>query len=683
MEQQAAMTAAATEALEIQIGQAMEPARRSWLEFKLAMAETLGVLASAMNNDYGAAVTSMIEQNVAAAESQEDLIAYSKQIAASLQESKKLFGLWDITGAGDDLQAGLTDLVLSMVEIQDVGDNLDDQFYAVRDALQAVYGASITTRDGWILLDGTAIGYGTDLYYLAQQHQEAARAAAAQAAEEADLNRMISQASQANPIPIRTANIQEATESVKQLAGLLAVLDGDTIRVDLGGDIQDVRFRNVNAPEIQHGDEAAMPWAYEAMDATQAYFDENPVELSGVLDRETYDRIIAGFPDLEKKLTRQGLAIPLPATLSEDPELYEELAALAQEAAAAGEGMFEDQALAARVLNGEMVDLGEYYEELAEHQARVNEAFNDAAGPVGAYYDALTAVAEVPAWNTTGIQEAKDAVLEANEEIIASHQRLAYETYLAQNGVTQATIDMGVAMGIYTEAEGQKRLAFANTQAAIEELILKQADLKLSDDELIEATQLLIGGMYATPEAAAEAVKGLGSLEGSARSARGSVKEVHDELVAAEGDYHATFTTENITINKTYNKTYNEEYTPPQSKTNPNPPNQPDHKASGGPLSAGVPYLVGDDPNGGLTPYSELFIPDTAGYLLDANTTAALLSGSSRNAPVEATVGGDRYEITIIIEGDRSDLDHVTDAAEAGVTRALNALDIARATGRK
>ncbi|MBK8129314.1 MAG: hypothetical protein IPK53_10480 [bacterium] len=111
----------------------------------------------------------------------------------------------------------------------------------------------------------------------------------------------------------------------------------------------------------------------------------------------------------------------------------------------------------------------------------------------------------------------------------------------------------------------------------------------------------------------------------------------------------------------------------------------PEHKATGGRLSAGTPYLVGDDPNGRLTHYSELFVPDTSGYLLNASSTAALLAGNSGSTAVEATAvkSGDTYQITIVIEGDRNDLAHVAEAAEMGISRAMSALEVARATGKK
>ena len=75
-----------------------------------------------------------------------------------------------------------------------------------------------------------------------------------------------------------------------------------------------------------------------------------------------------------------------------------------------------------------------------------------------------------------------------------------------------------------------------------------------------------------------------------------------------------------------------------------------------------------------MTPYSELFIPDQSGYLLDAATTASLLgnSGSGRNTLEASPQNGrsDTYIFQITIEGDRNDLDHVADAVKGSVLEA-------------
>jgi hypothetical protein len=39
-------------------------------------------------------------------------------------------------------------------------------------------------------------------------------------------------------------------------------------------------------------------------------------------------------------------------------------------------------------------------------------------------------------------------------------------------------------------------------------------------------------------------------------------------------------------------------------------------RASGGPVSANQPYIVGDAPGGRITPYTEMFIPKTSGTII-------------------------------------------------------------------
>jgi hypothetical protein len=48
-------------------------------------------------------------------------------------------------------------------------------------------------------------------------------------------------------------------------------------------------------------------------------------------------------------------------------------------------------------------------------------------------------------------------------------------------------------------------------------------------------------------------------------------------------------------------------------------------KAKGGPVRAGVPYIVGDRPDGSLTPYSEVFIPSSDGTIVNASATRQLV----------------------------------------------------------
>lgn len=57
-------------------------------------------------------------------------------------------------------------------------------------------------------------------------------------------------------------------------------------------------------------------------------------------------------------------------------------------------------------------------------------------------------------------------------------------------------------------------------------------------------------------------------------------------------------------------------------------------KADGGPVSAGMPYIVGDNPDGSLNRTSELFVPSTNGTILSAADTRALLGGGGGGTTV-------------------------------------------------
>lgn len=52
-------------------------------------------------------------------------------------------------------------------------------------------------------------------------------------------------------------------------------------------------------------------------------------------------------------------------------------------------------------------------------------------------------------------------------------------------------------------------------------------------------------------------------------------------------------------------------------------------KAAGGPVSAGEPYWVGDNPDGSLNSTSELFVPSQSGTIVPANKTRGMLGGKS------------------------------------------------------
>jgi micrococcal nuclease len=75
---------------------------------------------------------------------------------------------------------------------------------------------------------------------------------------------------------------------------VVRVVDGDTIRVRLGGRIEKVRYIGVNTPELHHPTKGAEPGGREAADVNAALVGGKTVRL--VLDvqsRDRYGRLLA------------------------------------------------------------------------------------------------------------------------------------------------------------------------------------------------------------------------------------------------------------------------------------------------------------------------------------------------------------------------------------------------------
>ena len=336
---------------------------------------------------------------------------------------------------------------------------------------------------------------------------------------------------------------REAEAALHQIYDVVDVLDGDTITIEIAGELQDVRLAGVDTPETAKDwlGKAGMPFADEALQFTQAFLIDAEIEFDQTTDRETYDRLIGDVKNLtgeslQQALAAQGLALPLPVELTGDEEMTAELTALATQAAITGQGIFENQTVASEFLAGHISSMNDVvliYEEQAEAQQRLTDAWINAAGPVNeATYEIKDAYG-----NLTG------EIAVDSESIANDLRKIAYEAFLTKNGYTESTIAMGVAMGVLTQEQGEARLAFANTQIAIEDLIARQDELGLSDNELIEATNALIDGLAQTPEEAANAANGIADLRASAYETIDSIHMLEDSLNNASGNYSATFVT--------------------------------------------------------------------------------------------------------------------------------------------
>lgn len=133
-------------------------------------------------------------------------------------------------------------------------------------------------------------------------------------------------------------------------------------------------------------------------------------------------------------------------------------------------------------------------------------------------------------------KEAQARIEEANAAIIASYRETAFEALLAQNGVTEATLALGVGLGLLTEDQAAARLEFVQTTTALDALTTSYGFLNASTNDQIEAVQLVALG-YADSEAAALALAEQidGPFAAAIRNANELTQEQIDLLNAIDG----------------------------------------------------------------------------------------------------------------------------------------------------
>jgi TP901 family phage tail tape measure protein len=456
---------------------------------------------------------------------------------------------------------------------------------------------------------------------------------------------------------------QHELEKLEQTAAntfeVLKILDGDTITIEIAGELKDIRLAGVDTPETAKEwlGKLGMPFAEEALEFTQEFLVDAQVQVDQTTTRETFDRMIADVRNLsgeslQEALAREGLALPLSVELTEDEEMTRQLEELARKAAHDGRGIFENQTIALEFLEGNVASMDDViyiYEELERENQELTASWLAAAGPI----EQATTHIKDSYGNMTG-----EVVIDS-ESIKESLRAIAYEAYLAENGFNASTIAMGVAMGVLNEEQANAQLEFVNSQTAVENLIARQDELGLSDQQLITATGLLIDGLAGTPEAAAKAAKGIKQLKEDSAGA----EEKTRGLIGALEDLAGTYEIEVKT-------TYKEEGKPPSipDGTSPAAPSVPEPTIPSMATGGVVPFPYGRQglikAHGG-----EIVIPpEESRAILNASRTAgerpyrdfaSLFNGMSTAAsPVSAGAGGQQQmlpelSITVIVENDR------------------------------
>jgi hypothetical protein len=104
--------------------------------------------------------------------------------------------------------------------------------------------------------------------------------------------------------------------------------------------------------------------------------------------------------------------------------------------------------------------------------------------------------------DSAAAEEAQARITAANEAIKQSYRETAAEALLAQSGVTQANLDLLVGIGYMTQEQADARLEFANTTDQIKILTASFKDTTLTTEEQTAALNALIEGTAQTAEQA-------------------------------------------------------------------------------------------------------------------------------------------------------------------------------------
>ena len=135
-----------------------------------------------------------------------------------------------------------------------------------------------------------------------------------------------------------------AAAAAPPLAGpVVRVVDGDTIRVRIGGRIERVRYIGINTPELHHPRRGAEPGGREAARMNRELLGDRPVRLElDVQSHDRYGRLLAyvwvGDRMVNAELVRLGYAqvMTVPPNIRYRAVFF----ALEREARAAGRGLW-------------------------------------------------------------------------------------------------------------------------------------------------------------------------------------------------------------------------------------------------------------------------------------------------------------------------------------------------------
>lgn len=100
-------------------------------------------------------------------------------------------------------------------------------------------------------------------------------------------------------------------QAAPRTCNVLKVNDGDTIRVNCGGNIEKIRFCGIDAPETRKGKTPGQPYGKESMDLVKKLLIGGKVEVSEI-ERDRYGRMVGelfvGDRFINAEIIKAGLA---------------------------------------------------------------------------------------------------------------------------------------------------------------------------------------------------------------------------------------------------------------------------------------------------------------------------------------------------------------------------------------
>jgi len=405
-----------------------------------------------------------------------------------------------------------------------------------------------------------------------------------------------------------------------------AVVD-DKTQQDLQNSLNDIYVSMARAS----GSAEEFQGALDALDVSPLYLPANVQEL---FDNAKAEQFAQSLENVDEKMARMASSfseldragVPTVATLRAASEGALELAdslTTYGEDGTQNLNTVREEAIAAK-------------EELIAANTEIAAVAEDRAARIAAAAEAERAaiIASREAYNGYALSILGGAEVESN------WTDALFQT-AGQLGINQGQFrELAEASGEYSEAQIRTALTEAAMRGAVEELGQQLKNGTITVGEAIEALgnfeEALANDYTATLEYD-DFVRG----EEQARATK-------DALLAAEGDYSASFTTTNTTVNVVQN-------VPVGGAQG----GQPVPNYRGGNFQAFKPLIVGDGPNGEILPTTELVIFDQPGRVFSGAETGAILGqggpgepgalGGAEASPGVASGIGDQRPINVYL----------------------------------